>query len=212
MRYERKYRLEGVSVPAIRQLLRLHPASFRTLHPDRQVNNIYFDTPSLSTFRQNAGGDGDRKKFRLRWYGTDLWDTREARLEIKFKENELGGKHVQPISPFDLHDLRELTAEVQALTSAQQKNVLLPTLLNSYGRSYFISMNGRYRLTMDYDLRYHSLIRAPHFRSYHIQDAAVVLEIKYEAAEDAGIGHITQHLPFRQSRHSKYVNGMQMTR
>lgn len=211
MRYERKYRIEGIAVPAIRQLLRLHPASFRTLHPDRRVNNIYFDTPSLSTFRQNAAGGGDRKKFRVRWYGPDLWDTREPRWEVKFKENELGGKHVRPISPFDLEDLRDLTAQVRALTAAQQTNLLLPALLNSYGRSYLISLDGRYRLTLDYDLRYHSLIRTPHFRRYHIQDAAVVLEIKYEAGNDADIARIMQHLPFRQSKHSKYVNGMQMT-
>lgn len=212
MRYERKYRLEGVSVPAIRQLLRLHPAAFRTHFPDRQVNNVYFDTPALTTFHQNAAGDDDRKKFRVRWYGTDLRATGEPRLEIKFKQSELGAKHIWSLPAFDLNDLGGLSSQVHQLLQHQSAGLLQPTLLNSYGRSYLISGDGRYRLTIDYDLRYHSLLKSPRFHHYHIADTAVVLEIKYEAEDDTRIGHITQHLPFRQSRHSKYVNGMVLTR
>lgn len=212
MRYERKYRLEGVSVPAIRQLLRLHPAAFRTQFPDRQVNNIYFDTPVLTTFHQNAAGEEVRKKFRVRWYGTDLHATGKPRLEIKYKQSELGGKQVWPLTTFDLDDLRGLSEQVHHILQHQPAGFLQPTLLNSYSRSYLISHDGRFRLTIDYDLRYHSLLKSPRFRCYHVQDAAIVLEIKYEAEDDADVGHLTQQLPFRQSRHSKYVNGLVLTR
>lgn len=209
MRYERKYRIEGMSVPAIKQLLKLHPASFRSLYPDRQVNNVYFDTPTLTTFHQNVGGDSERKKYRVRWYGKDIRAIESPNFEVKSKHSELGTKTVTPVAAFELDKFESITQEVNKLI--QYDSFLQPSLLNSYGRSYLISMDGKYRLTIDYSLAYHSLINSQRFHAYHITDAAVVLEIKYEEEDDARIGTITQHLPFRQSRHSKYVYGIQMT-
>ena len=41
MRYERKYKIENLSLSLVEQSIRLHPAGFRKIFPDRQVNNIF---------------------------------------------------------------------------------------------------------------------------------------------------------------------------
>ena len=69
MRYERKYKIENISYSLVEQSIRLHPAGFQKLFPDRQVNNIYFDTMGLEFFKQSHEGSSPRVKIRLRWYG-----------------------------------------------------------------------------------------------------------------------------------------------
>lgn len=209
MRFERKYRIDDKSVAAVKQLMRFHPASFRELYPDRQVNNIYFDTPTLSTFHQNVNGNNERKKFRVRWYGEDVRAIESPTFEIKIKHNELGSKETMPVLPFSLDHLQPITQQVNRISS--QSLALQPVLLNSYYRSYLISNDGKYRLTLDHQMTYHSLLNAPRFRKYYIHDDAVILEVKYEEADDNQVNFITQNMPFRQGKHSKYVNGVQMT-
>ena len=209
MRFERKYRIEGKPEATVRQLLRFHPASFRPLFPDRQVNNVYFDTPDLQSFHQNVAGKNERKKYRVRWYGENLQYIQQAKLEIKSKHNELGEKESFPFEAVQLKDLRTLSHQVHQLLGPSVH--LHPILLNSYLRSYWISRDKRFRITIDHEMRYHSLVTTPRFRSYQIGDLAVVVEVKYEEADDAFATFITQHMPFRQAKHSKYVQGVQLT-
>ena len=210
MRYERKFRIETAALPAVREVIRQHPAAFRPLHATRQINNIYFDSPDLATFRQNVNGQNERRKFRVRWYAPDPQAVPdEVRFEIKGKHNEWGQKTVFERPGFALDDLSPLVRTWQEACPAD--GPLLPVLLNSYRRAYFRSFCGRFRLTVDWDLRYHSLRAHPHFRRYLIQDPAVILEVKYEAEADTGIDLITQYLPFRQTKHSKYVQGVLLT-
>ncbi|MEM7367381.1 MAG: polyphosphate polymerase domain-containing protein [Bacteroidota bacterium] len=208
MRFERKYRIEGKPAATVKQLLRFHPASFRELYPDRQVNNIYFDTPALETFHQNVYGKNERKKFRVRWYGEILDAAGEAQLEIKIKHNELGEKQSFAVQAFSLPDIESLTQEVNRVANGA---VMQPILLNAYRRSYLISRDGRFRVTVDRDMRYHTLLASAWFHRYQIADDAVIVEVKYEEAEDEYAPFITQHMPFRQAKHSKYVQGIQLT-
>ena len=94
MRYERKYRIEGQPAALVLREVYRHPARFRPQHAARQVNNVYFDTPDLLTFHQNVEGHSQRKKYRLRWYGTELKHISNARWEVKQKQAELGRKQV----------------------------------------------------------------------------------------------------------------------
>ncbi|MCB0625979.1 MAG: VTC domain-containing protein, partial [Saprospiraceae bacterium] len=71
-----------------------HPASFRPLHPERQINNVYFDTCDLAAYQQNLMGVADRRKIRLRWYGEGATRMNAAQLEIKSRSNETGSKEV----------------------------------------------------------------------------------------------------------------------
>lgn len=209
MRFERKYRIVGKSLAVVNQLMRLHPAGFRPLYPDRQVNNIYFDTPEFTTYHQNVYGINQRRKYRVRWYGDTPFEIQKPRFEIKIKHNELGDKVVHPIDDFSLDSLKPLSRAV--IQWVPEMHTLQPVLLNSYTRSYFISQNKQFRLTVDHTLCYHSLWSIPHFRRYQIRDEAIILEIKYDEGIDDLVPFITQHMPFRQSRHSKYVNGIYLT-
>ena len=62
MRFERKYEINHLSKYAVEQAVKLHPAGFQKIFPNRQINNIYFDTPDYRTCRQNIAGINQRKK------------------------------------------------------------------------------------------------------------------------------------------------------
>ncbi|HHG84147.1 MAG TPA: polyphosphate polymerase domain-containing protein [Bacteroidetes bacterium] len=237
MRYERKYRIEAMDHHAVRAIVDGHPVSFRKLFPDRQVNNIYLDTRDMSFFRENLSGLAQRRKYRVRWYGADLLNISAPILEIKIKDTELGEKVSAPLPDFSMGSftplreavgqrLRELAEAAPALAfpavasveeSADIQRVpfpvqdLVPSLLNTYKRAYLISNDGRFRLTIDREMRFYGINH--HFRPYRnfSPDHAVVVEVKYEAEHDQFYDGIGQYLPFRLGKNSKYVNGVLLT-
>ncbi len=208
MRYERKYKIEQLSLPLVHQSIRLHPASFRKIFPDRQINNIYFDTSDLSTYKDNVMGIAQRRKFRIRWYGENLKTTSNPKFEIKIKNNQLGEKKIQDLESFDLKNLDVITKQIQ--TFANTFNPLYPTLLNSYHRSYYGTPNKKFRITIDSQMRYFSFFNNGKFNNYKIKDEGIVVELKYDEAMDSQTDRITQYFPFRLSKSSKYVRGMEM--
>ncbi|MEO1514732.1 MAG: polyphosphate polymerase domain-containing protein [Bacteroidota bacterium] len=210
MRHERKYKVDDINLAVVKQVLRLHPASFRPLYPDRQINNIYFDSPDLTTYRENVNGISERKKFRLRWYGDDIRQIENPRFEIKKKSNQLGSKEILPVAAFSLDALENVTAEVNRLS--RNTAALRPRLINAYRRSYFGTSDGRFRITIDEQVHYFSLLTARRFTRFNISDPAIIVELKYDAEEDGdSVQKVMQHLPFRQTKSSKYVNGVNMT-
>ncbi|MFK8006803.1 MAG: polyphosphate polymerase domain-containing protein [Saprospiraceae bacterium] len=208
MRYERKYKIENLSYSLVEQSIRLHPAGFRKIFPDRQVNNIYFDTSDWTTFKENVMGIAERKKFRVRWYSENLQAIEKPVFEIKIKSNQLGDKISHPISPFQLSNLNFTLKEIQNLSEA--KVPLFPTLLNSYHRSYFGTPDGKFRITLDRKLRYFSLLNNSKFNRYQIENEEVVMELKYDETLDLATDRITQHFPFRMTKSSKYVSGIEL--
>jgi hypothetical protein len=116
MRYERKYRIEDVDIALIKQVIRMHPAGLRTLYPDRQINNIYFDTPDLTTYKENVVGIATRKKYRVRWYSWDPLNVIQPQFEIKYRDNEIGTKDIFPVSKFNFNNLDLLIDEVNGLS------------------------------------------------------------------------------------------------
>lgn len=210
MRFERKYRIDNLSIFHILQIIKVHPASFYKLHPDRFVNNIYFDTPNLTCLNDNLMGVNHRKKYRVRWYGADVHTIINPKLEVKYKENELGGKTVLDLEPISLSNLNDIQQKVNALIP--QQHTLKPTLLNSYYRSYWGTKDGKFRITVDAQLQFHSLMHSPHFVNYVHKDAVVVVELKYDETDEKMLDEIVRFLPFRLSKNSKYVNGFMLTR
>lgn len=210
LRYERKFRVEGCSLAEVLQLIKLHPAGFKTLYPERQINNIYFDTPDLVTYRENVNGQQYRKKYRVRWYGETKGQNSTPQFETKIKAAEVGTKEIHPVEGFDLVNISGVTAAVNRQTLYARQ--LIPSLLNAYQRAYFISHDKRFRLTVDWDLRYHNLRVHPNFHRFLTRDAAIILELKYAREDDTDATWLVQKLPFRQSKHSKYVQGLLLTR
>ncbi|MCB0703722.1 MAG: VTC domain-containing protein [Saprospiraceae bacterium] len=210
LRFERKYRLEHVSLAFVLQVIQNHPASFSTLYPDRQINNVYYDRPDFSGYKLNLMGVGFRRKYRLRWYGPNITNLDSAQLEIKQRENELGSKLIRPIQNLNWVAVPKLFD-----TEFPQQAPLRPTLINTYLRSYFGARHGRFRITIDREQQFLPLLDRPlpdaswlAGKRFPYQDEALVLELKYDAPFDQEAQEIMQFLPFRQGRNSKYVNGV----
>ena len=90
---------------------------------------------------------------------------------------------------------------------------LKPSLLNRYRRRYFRSADHNYRFTIDYDLRYFDFSEVSLSIRIGRKDLHnTILELKYDQDHDADAMRITQHLPIRLSKSSKYVNGIDIVR
>ncbi|MGB0863411.1 MAG: polyphosphate polymerase domain-containing protein [Saprospiraceae bacterium] len=210
MRYERKYKMYDYAPSILEQAVKMHPASFKKIYPDRQINNIYFDTSTLSSYWDNVNGVAERKKYRVRWYNFDETKIEKPHFEVKGRINELGTKKIIRIDDFDLDNLRFLTRIVNELSDAPGR--LQPIIMNSYHRSYYGTSDGKFRVTIDERIRYFSLMFAQRFTRYTVQDFnAAVLELKYDRNMDDYTDRITQFFPFRQTKSSKYVTGVQYT-
>lgn len=86
---------------------------------------------------------------------------------------------------------------------------LRPALLNTYLRSYLISADGRYRLTIDRAMRFHGFNARRQVQRQAVIDDALVMEIKYDFdADNDYSASIAQRFPFRLGKNSKYVNGI----
>jgi hypothetical protein len=200
MRYERKYRIEHLDWHEVMATVRQHPASFRMAFPDRRIHNLYLDTPTFQFLQDNLNGVGERMKARIRWYGPDRANLVAPNLEYKLRFNGLGTKTVRAL-PSPSGDLDAWLAE-----HLRHEAHLRPVLYNSYERSYLVSFDGRFRLTIDRDLQFNS---PAHFLSLpmHRSDA-VIVEVKYDAAHDADFGSVGQRLPWTITKNSKYMEGM----
>ncbi|MFT4664399.1 MAG: SPX domain protein involved in polyphosphate accumulation [Polaribacter sp.] len=206
MRYERKYRLEITHLSVVEQIVKNHPASFTKAFPDRKVNNIYFDTPSLNCYQDNQMGVSQRKKFRVRWYGDAESTVENPTLEVKIRDNALGYKEVHELPSFDLDHLYPLTRNVNSQFGNLMK--LQPVLYNSYERSYYESFNHKVRLTIDREMKFRSACVSPLSNQTVMEDPAVVVEIKYASNLETWATDMMQYIPFRMTKNSKYVNGI----
>ena len=210
LRYERKFRLIDQDFKAVFHHVRIHPAAFRIQFPDRIINNIYFDTPELVAFQENLAGISDRQKQRLRWYGDNILQVQNGKWETKYKHNMLGGKRIVDFSEaVSLSDFAEI--ERIANSKYHRGRVIYPSLVNRYVRSYFISADGHFRLTIDRRIEYCPVNGALRFSRFAFTDPAVIIEVKYEREFDDSVDEILQFIPYNQTKNSKYVTGMTMS-
>lgn len=213
LRFERKFRVEHLPLQSVRQVVQLLPWGFKPLFPDRRINNIYFDTPSMDCYHQNGSGDILRKKYRLRWYGEDHWPQTKAFFEVKERNHEMGKKSAFALQSSSTGDFKGLLAQLRA--GPELPRSLQPVLANTYIRSYFGTASGAFRITIDRDLRFEGLffqhLRKPSAGfTFPTPDPACILELKYQDSLDDAIGPIVQNLPFRIQKNSKYVQGVDL--
>ncbi len=215
LRYEKKFLAEGFTTAEVLANIRRHPAAFREVYPRRVVNNIYPDSPTRRDYHDHVNGAANRTKTRVRWYGPQSQLARHPVLERKLKRGLVSGKEGHPLPTFSINGarLRSLldTAFDSAVLPPMLRSALRlvePALFNRYHRHYFLSRDGRFRLTVDSGLQFAGL---PHDHRPVITPlppvATVILELKFgpELAEDADV--ITNAWPFRVARFSKYVAG-----
>jgi hypothetical protein len=217
VRYERKWVPAGRPLAEVLLAVRRHPAAFRTVFPERQVNNVYFDTPSLSHYHDHVAGSSERLKVRLRWYGSFDGDLPHPVLELKFKRGSASWKESFPLPPIRLADLLGRAAAPNWWGAADlpefvrlRLRSLRPTLANHYRRYYFRAAADGIRLTVDTQLSFLDTRPAgSSLRRLVYPTPPTIMELKYDDAHTETAERVAHRLPFRMTRCSKYVLGIQ---
>ena len=216
LRYERKFIADRHTLAEVLALVKRHPAAFRESYPARSVNNLYLDSADLRDYRDHVNGIAHRTKTRIRWYGAWAGRLDTAALERKLKQGLVSGKLSHKLPPIAMNghlwrpDLETAFdgADLPPLTRSALHH-LQPSLLNRYQRHYFQSADGCFRLTVDSGLQFAAARQAQGLGVFFGPSAApVVIELKYGLAEADKAPRVTNVLPFRLARCSKYVLGI----
>ena len=86
---------------------------------------------------------------------------------------------------------------------------LVPVMVNTYDRSYYMTSDKKFRITIDWDMRFGNFQTDLRHLPYKDENG-IVLELKYDAIFEKESDRITQHIPFRLTKNSKYVNGVSL--
>jgi len=219
-RYERKFPVEGSSLFQVESLIKTHPKLFSEIYKKRSINNIYFDTPAFDFYQDNQFGKADRKKVRIRWYGSRCGSIKSPILEIKIKNGLAGTKKSYRLPKITLDENGELPDFLSFFSNAGLPDEIMlllnnvtPTLYNSYMRKYYLDYSKNYRLTLDSNMSYCDIrSRVINFDSGITHEGKMVLELKYDLNHDDKASYYTTYFPFRMDKHSKYVNGIEVFR
>jgi hypothetical protein len=214
-RYERKFRIESCSRSVAEHTILRHRALFREIFHERYVNSIYYDTTDLRLYFQNVDGDAERDKVRIRWYGDLIGTHPNTVLERKRKYGLVGTKESTSIGALNFVpgvSGRELVAAIDRegvpeLLRATSRS-LRPVLHVRYRRRYYRTVCGRFRVTIDDKLSFVRLVPGFNSLAHRASDSAIILELKYALDDDAAAVAIASALPFRMTRNSKYVVGV----
>jgi hypothetical protein len=219
MRYENKFVLPWDAYADFQMRLLSSRFFFSEIYEERRVNNIYLDTEGYKNLYDNLYGVENRAKHRIRWYGISS-SVNQPFLEYKIKHGSLGYKEYFSLPPFTfdtaftysdyLDVIKKDVRKKMSLYQLMYREMLeeVPTLFNTYLRRYYLSADGKFRLTIDRDLAYFAINRwFDGLPGFH--EEKLVVEIKYENNDLAGAGAIMQELDLRLTRNSKYVIGMQ---
>ena len=216
-RYERKFFLDQLDAKQALALIKRHPALFREIYPPRQINNIYFDRPLLDNYADNIDGAPLRKKARVRWYHQLFGAVDQPTLEFKIKDGLMGTKISFPFPEFEFRPgfsepaLRKLIRSSDlALDVVSYLETVEPVLVNSYQRWYLATPESSFRVTIDAGLTYYHLNKHNNqFLFSQAERQAIVVELKYQQEHDLGADRISAGFPFRMTRSSKYVQGIE---
>ena len=215
-RFERKFVSDQMNVREVERVLLFHPALFREIYHQRDINNIYLDTPGWRNLCDSVEGSSERLKTRVRWYGDLYGEISSPVLEFKSKKGLLvsktsfrlnqmifqrttdlrGGKHL-----FEVSDLPD---EV-----SQQLRHSRPVLINRYSRKYYLSADSRFRVTVDTPLMGCRIgPRASKIHHFKVDCNRIIIELKHSVDDACSADQISQRFPFRLTRWSKYVSGL----
>lgn len=216
-RYERKFLVTDMHFYDIEQQVRTHQAAFSPIYYPRYINNVYLDTNELDFFYDNVSGKGSRKKARIRWYADQFGAVEKPVLEFKVREGMLGNKLSFRLQPFKMNGDFNYQKLVEVINNsdlpAWAREILhqvKPALLNRYKRHYFISFDNKFRLTLDEELSYFAIgvDNNSFLENYTSEDT--IVELKYDRKHDDDAPLVTNTLPFRLTKSSKYVNGIEL--
>lgn len=219
-RYERKFLISELDKYEIESIVKLHPAVFSEIYQKRFVNNIYFDSVDMSNYSDNVTGVSERLKVRIRWYGDLFGFIEKPVLEFKIKKGFLGSKLTFPLDSFYLDSDYSLKSQQDIFAKSDISDLLKEhlkslsfSLLNRYSRKYFESKDHKFRITIDSELEFFKICPLSNsFVEKIVDNKTTVLELKYSSENDEMVSSITNHFPFRMTKSSKYVSGIENIR
>lgn len=218
MRYERKYLTSALSSRELESIVKLHKYAFTEIFYKRQVNNIYYDDNEMSCYYDNIDGSMNRKKYRIRWYGSLFGDINKPILEIKYKRGLLGGKKSFETQPFVFSNslsydkLRNVT-RISPLPDGINLKMhgMHPTIVNHYERKYFQSRCGQFRITIDTNQCFLQIKKNNNrFMNKYYDTTNSILELKYDQHSNDQVADVTNEFKFRLTKSSKYVRGIEL--
>ncbi len=214
MRYEKKFRI-SISEFSI-FLAIINKFRFMNQYQSRFISSIYYDTTDFNLYKDSINGISERKKYRARFYNKDF---KEINLEEKIKIADLGYKNI-----YTMNELNHISKIRLFLNKKNNLDYLLipsklfgiysPVSFVNYFRSYFISYDGKTRITLDEKINYSKIINNKKDLSLSIKipDKLGVIEVKYDEENEMSektIFNLTASLNFHLSRNSKYCNSIE---
>tara|TARA_Y100000589_G_scaffold331705_1_gene386478 strand:+ start:48 stop:677 length:630 start_codon:yes stop_codon:yes gene_type:complete len=197
-------------------IIKTIPLCFKEIHHKRIINNIYFDDLEYQSYLANINGLSMRDKVRLRWYG-EIYGNINSILEIKRKKGLVGTKFNYKIHPFYFQKNSNIKLIKKNILSNIENSHNLkeflkysyPTLLNSYVRKYYETFNKDFRITVDSRLKNFSINNATgQHTENNLTESFNILELKYLSTKESDASIISNFLPFRMTKFSKYIYGI----
>tara|TARA_B100000674_G_C37936624_1_gene960594 strand:- start:214 stop:873 length:660 start_codon:yes stop_codon:yes gene_type:complete len=181
------------------------------VYNDRLVNSIYYDDENYCTAQDNLAGVSNRRKYRIRWYGSEFND---FIYEIKIKQNNLGEKislksnqslnKIQNLFSFN-NDFLKKEKNKFFLNYVNNFN-LIPKMKIKYLRSYFIYKN-KIRITYDRNINYELLKNSSLAKDY-TYDFMSVIELKFNPNDNLLALELIKNSKLVPKRFSKYLRGL----
>jgi hypothetical protein len=222
VRYEKKYVINEDAYSWLIDKVMSHPALFNEIFHKRQINNLYLDSIELGNYHANLRGYSTREKTRIRWYGDLFQVINEPALEVKRRFGLVGDKLVYPLKPIEISKQYCWQAIVESqktppnqrksehLTIIDKLSCQVPSIVNSYFRRYFISSNGKFRITIDNEINYFAT-NSGWINPFSVKENNIIMELKYNPEDANKAPDVSNYFPFRISRNSKYVKGINAT-
>ena len=208
-RFERKWLFKSNNYLVLLNSLIRSKLFFRTQYPLRKVNSIYFDTHDYTSIRENLDGVSNKKKIRLRWYDK-LNIINNPTIEIKkkkgfeTKKESINIKGLNNLSFPTLENLKNITEKINIILKT--KKPIYPILTTHYEREYLISLNGKIRATVDYNLKSIFLNNFSQIDIIKNFKNICILELKYPTSSDMYVREKLKDITLRLSKNSKFVN------
>jgi SPX domain protein involved in polyphosphate accumulation len=226
-RYELKYFFPHEQVDALLESVRPHVkadkyAAEQDGMPIYTIRSVYFDSESLRLYHEKIDGLRDRRKFRVRCYGSPR-DHSVSFMEIKYRRNRQVMKQRAAMQLMDAQRLlgEKTTPEELALPFAGAKVAerfcyycrnweLNPMVTVSYERIPFVGMRDeRVRLTLDCNLRAsdhrgRNALFAPR-QEEAVEVPGMVLELKFDRLMPVWMRDVLWKFDIRQQSFSKYA-------
>ena len=212
-RIELKATLRSTDIYRLEEWI-LSETTLSSLFPDREINNIYFETDTYASATDNIDGVSKRTKVRYRWYGSPVISN--GSLEFKRKRNNVGWKEQYPVllqggvpSSYK-HVIKSINSSLPLKRQIEFSYYNLPFILNSYSRKYYSTDDKKIRVTVDssivaYDQRWGVDIN----RIKKITlPSIIIVEFKFSIQDKEIAVQLMKRLPFRISKHSKYITSV----